>query len=132
MYSFNWIVPLFMRGYDNEFLMLRPVHWLKWVLWGLTLFFLTVTILQSKYGGRLCYPKRWLPGYHDYRVRISDLKRRDPEFEGYECPICFGNIEEGDEEETGQGERLVQKRQFCVGTKCRHYFHRECLAIWME
>lgn len=93
-------------------------------------------------------PKRFRPGYYNYKVLVSSL---DPEKQRDDCPICFMRINEtldaaeGVPQEGAQTpipEQSMENSQpllpaaaqqlYCLKTPCNHYFHEECLMKWFE
>ncbi len=86
--------------------------------------------LQHRLGSRFFVPKRFLPNYYDYRIKIT----ANEETRELDCSICLQSLFQN----TGQsglneslGEEMMGETTI-MNTPCNHKFHQECLGQWME
>lgn len=90
--------------------------------------------LQSRLGSRFFVPKRFLPNYFNYKLKI----KLDEENKELECSICLQNLfeeplKEADANQLNMSlmETNLHKEVSIMNTPCNHKFHEECLSQWM-
>ncbi|CAD8107767.1 unnamed protein product [Paramecium sonneborni] len=122
--SINIAVPLYFRGYPDNFRRLKPS--LEFCISWLLIFFVQILILyiQYKKGPRKIIPKCLLPKQYNYyqNYKIQELE---------DCAICLLHLMiEPDQQEQDLDRMLVSK--VLMITPCGHKFHPFCLKSWME
>jgi len=137
------IIPIFVKGYDDNFLQLTPnilVHSI--IIPALIGVFLIYSLCQHFFGPRFFLLAIFFPPPHKYLVPIKNIKSSNPD--DNLCPICYGDLEVdpqqmgttvvADENEDNPAQRpLVAKPlKKCMATPCKHYYHSSCLKQWMN
>ncbi|CAD8108254.1 unnamed protein product [Paramecium sonneborni] len=122
--SINIAVPLYFRGYPNNFRRLKPSieFCICWVL--VYLVQILILYIQFKKGPRKIIPKCLLPKQYNY---FQDYKPLDQE----DCAICLLHLMiEPNQQEQDLDRMLVSK--VLMITPCGHKFHPYCLKTWLE
>ncbi|CAD8198094.1 unnamed protein product [Paramecium octaurelia] len=122
--SINIAVPLYFRGYPNNFRRLKPSleFCVCWIL--IYLFQILILYFQYKKGPRKIIPRCLLPKQYNY---YQDYKTQELE----DCAICLLHLMiEPDQQEQDLDRMLVSK--VLMITPCGHKFHPSCLKSWME
>jgi hypothetical protein len=71
------LVPLFLRAYKDNFVGLTPYFNNFYILPPICISFVLISCLQSFFGGRFFIPKRCIPGYFNYFVKVSTVPKED-------------------------------------------------------
>ncbi|CAK94524.1 unnamed protein product (macronuclear) [Paramecium tetraurelia] len=122
--SINIAVPLYFRGYPNNFRRLKPSPEFCVCLVLIYLIQILILYLQYKKGPRKIIPKCLLPKQYNY---YQDYKTQELE----DCAICLLHLMiEPDQQEQDLDRMLVSK--LLMITPCGHKFHPSCLKSWME
>ena len=149
MWPQTLIIPVFMRGYDKNFLQLTPNVTINAITLPTIIgVFLLYSILQGIFGPRFFLLSVFFPAPHKYMVDLKKVKK-DKETAGDEeelvCPICYGNLDQDpdaasvrdtvtDPIDGNDVARPLQAKPVkkCMGTPCKHYYHSACLKQWMD
>jgi hypothetical protein len=142
------IIPVFMRGYDNNFLQLTPnIEINAIVLPAMIGVFILYSMMQGVCGPRFFLLGIFFPAPHKYMIAVKKLKkdREGLEEEELVCPICYGELDEDPEATVrntatdpnnpgGDAARALVAKPIkkCMVTPCKHYYHPSCLKQWMD
>lgn len=106
-------------------------------------------MLQSKHGNLFFLPKACIPGYHNYRIPISQVPADKIDDD---CIMCYNPLRytPSDDEAVAQvcgtpappatddglmaadGYRgMMTAARRCVVTPCSHYYHEACFDQWL-
>lgn len=106
-------------------------------------------MLQSRHGNLFFLPKTCIPGYHNYRIPISQVPADKIDDD---CIMCYNPLRytAADDEAAAQvygmpapsttGDRLMPAdghrvmmtaARRCAVTPCRHYYHEACFDQWL-
>ena len=147
------IIPIFLKGYDNNFIKLTPnvlVHSI--IVPSMIGFFLQYSMMQHVFGPRFCFLACFFPAPHKYQLPIKNLaKEKSDDEEALMCPICYGEQdsdptyaaretfthESSDAVANNSGARQepqlrAKPQKKCMMTPCKHYYHPSCLKQWMD
>lgn len=94
-------LPVFVRGYDDNFLRLTPCKYSAFLIIGIVSLFVKKFffkifldfdfLFQNKCGPRFFIPKAFIPGLYEYKVHVKHLEDHIID-EG--CPICLFKLNE--------------------------------------
>lgn len=86
------LIPAYQRLCPDNRFHLAPNIPLMVVLVSIYGLLMVLLLLQHKLGSRFFVPKRFLPDYYNYKIKV---KNSDAEMKEYECTICLQRLFEG-------------------------------------
>lgn len=161
VHSWIWpsLLPMYFRGTLENHFRLTPARGLCWFIFVQTLLATFVSYRQFVKSPLWFVPRRFRPKQFQYKKKLSEVPADKLDDD---CPICFGPLREPlnpvplkrlSEElglskansNKGSSEGIELKEQLLepensdpppepsiFGTPCNHYYHEECLILWMN